>query len=156
MSHFYAQINAARVAYAVTAPAGPIQAPDMVPLDTFDESVIGKRHNAETGEWEALPPPPEPPRYLTKLGFRNRFTSAEKVAIEIACLDDPSAPMAQRQQAAMLRASQADQRDATFINPKLPETRNGVVMLESAGILAAGRALQILDAYVEDHELFRG
>lgn len=102
------------------------------------------------------PAPPEPPRYLTKLAFRNRFTPAEKVAIEIACLDDPSAPMVQRQQAAMLRASQADQRDATFINPKLPATRNGTLMLESAGILGVGRALQILDAPVTDDELFRG
>lgn len=64
--------------------------------------------------------------------------------------------MAQRQQAAMLRASQADQRDATYINPQLPETRSGVQALEAAGILAAGRALAILDAYVEDHELYRG
>ncbi len=156
MSNYYAQINADRVAYAVTAPHAPIQAPDMVPLDTYDETVIGKRHIEETGEWEALPPPPEPSRYLTKLAFRNRFTAAEKVAIEIACLDDPTAPMAQRQQAAMLRSSQADQRDATYINPKLPETRNGVLMLETAGVLGAGRALVILDAYVEDHELFRG
>lgn len=101
-------------------------------------------------------PEPAPDRRMTKLAFRNRFTPAEKVAIEIACLDVPTAPMAQRQQAAMLRASQADQRDATFIDPDRPETRAGVQMLEVAGILAAGRALQILDGPINDEDRYKG
>ena len=37
-----------------------------------------------------------PDSRITKLAFRNRFTGAEKVAIEFACLDDPAAPMPQR------------------------------------------------------------
>ena len=41
---------------------------------------------------------------ITRLAFRNRFTQAEKVALELAALDNPSATMAQRQQAAALRA----------------------------------------------------
>jgi hypothetical protein len=95
-------------------------------------------------------------RHMTKLGFRNRFTPAEKIAIEIACLDDPSAPMPLRQQAAMLRASQADQRDATYIDLDRADTRNGVQALEAVGILAAGRALQILDAPVTEEDRFKG
>lgn len=106
----------------------------------------------------AAPPSPEPIVYtlLTKLAFRNRFTQGEKVAIEIACLDDPSAPVALRQQAALLRASQADARDATFIDPQRADTRAGVLMLEQAGILGAGRALIILDTPVSATEAFRG
>ena len=89
---------------------------------------------------------------ITKLAFRNRFTTPEKVALEIASLDNPAAPMAQRQQAAALRATLADTAAATFIDLIHAETRAGVQMLETAGLLAAGRALEILDAPVTPEE----
>ena len=89
---------------------------------------------------------------ITRLAFRNRFTSAEKVMLELAALDDPTAPMAQRQQAAALRATLADTAAATFIDLISADTRAGVQMLKTAGLLAAGRALEILDAPVEASE----
>jgi hypothetical protein len=106
------------------------------------------------------PAPPEPPGYagswhITKLAFRNRFTQAEKVAIEIAGLDNPSAPLQARAQAAALRASQQDVAVATFIDLKRADTRAGVQALESAGLLAAGRATAILDTIPVDEELFK-
>lgn len=121
---------------------------------------IGWRWTAQGG-FTAPPAPsaPEPvalPRHLSKLGFRNRFTQAEKVAIEIASLDNPAASMAQRQQAAALRATQADQRDALYIDLERPDTRAGVLELEAAGLLAAGRALAILDTPVADGERYKG
>lgn len=85
---------------------------------------------------------------LTRLAFRNRFTQAEKVTMEIAALDNPAAPMPQRQQAAALRAHLADVAAATFIDLARPDTRGGVEQLEALGILAAGRALEILDSPV--------
>ena len=93
-----------------------------------------------------------PDTRLTKLAFRNRFTQAEKVALELAALDDPTAPMAQRQQAAALRATLSDTAAATFIDLIHADTRAGVQMLETAGLLAAGRALEILDAPVTPEE----
>lgn len=93
-----------------------------------------------------------PDTRITRLAFRNRFTSAEKMALEMAALDDPTAPMAQRQQAAAIRASMADTAAATFIDLARPDTRAGVQMLEAGGLLAAGRALEILDAPIESHE----
>ena len=93
-----------------------------------------------------------PDTRITRLAFRNRFTAGEKVALEMAALDDPTAPMAQRQQAAMLRANLADTAAATFIDLARPDTRAGVQMLETAGLLAVGRALEILDAPIEAHE----
>lgn len=96
--------------------------------------------------------PTPPDTRITKLAFRNRFTSNEKVAIEFACLDDTTAPMPQRLQSAALRANQADLAAATFVDLLRPDTRAGVQMLEAAGLLAAGRALAILDAPVEAHE----
>ncbi len=89
---------------------------------------------------------------ITRLAFRNRFTLAEKAAIELAALDNPTAPMPQRQQAAALRANQADLAAATFIDLARPDTRAGVQMLEAAGLLANGRALEILDAPIQPEE----
>lgn len=89
---------------------------------------------------------------ITRLAFRSRFTQPEKIALEMAALDDPTAAMSARQQAAALRAYLADVGAATFIDLQRPDTRAGVQMLEAAELLAAGRAAEILDAPVQAHE----
>ncbi|WP_422846859.1 hypothetical protein ACOYR4_12865 [Acidovorax sp. M14] len=100
--------------------------------------------------------PTSPPPHITKLAFRNRFTRAEKVAIEMAALDNPAAPLAQRQQAAALRADLKDQQDATYIDLARADLQAGVQALEAAGLLAAGRAEQILTAPITDIERYKG
>jgi hypothetical protein len=60
--------------------------------------------------------------------------------------------MPQRQQAAALRANLADTAAATFIDLLRPDTRTGVLSLEAAGLLAPGRALEILDTPVQPEE----
>lgn len=92
---------------------------------------------------------------ITKLAFRNRFTMAEKVAMEIASLDDPGAAIALRQQAAALRANLADIASASYIDLTRPDTRDGVLALESAGLLATGRAAAVLDSPVVDSERYK-
>lgn len=92
------------------------------------------------------------PWQITRLAFRNRFTMVEKAGLEMAGLDDPGAPMSQRQQAAMLRAYLADVAAATFIDLQRPDTRAGVEQLEALGLLAEGRAAEILDAPVQPAE----
>ena len=112
------------------------------------------------GDFAAPPAPPAPPapvaqqRVLSKLGFRNRFTSAEKAAIEFAAIDDPAASLPARMGAAAVRATLADQRDAEFIDPTRPDTRQGAMAMESYGLLDAGRALEILDAPILAHEQY--
>lgn len=101
------------------------------------------------------PPAPALPRRITKLGFRNRFTSQEKVTLEIAGLDDPAASLTARAQAAAIRVYQADVNAATFIDLDRADTREGVQALETAGILTAGRALQILDDPIQDFEAYK-
>lgn len=93
-----------------------------------------------------------PDTRITRLAFRNRFTQAEKVMLELAALDDPTAPMAQRQQAAAIRVYLADVAASAFVDLARADTRAGVQSLEAAGLLAPGRALQILDAPVQAHE----
>jgi len=103
-------------------------------------------------------PEPEPqtvpsPRIVSVLGFRRRFTPAEKAAIEWAAVDRPDQPEAQRMQAAALRATLADQAAAQFIHLEDPATVAGVQGLEALGIIAPGRALEILNATIQSEEL---
>ena len=93
-----------------------------------------------------------PATRITRLAFRNRFTQAEKVALEIAALDNPAATLAQRQQAAAIRAHLADLAASTFVDLAHDSTRVGVQALETGGLIGAGRTLEILDAPVEAHE----
>lgn len=95
-------------------------------------------------------------RHITRLAFRNRFNQGEKVTIELAAADTPDANTTTRQVQAALRANLADQRDATYIDLDRADTRAGVQALESAGILAPGRAVVILDAPVQEAEVYRG
>ena len=145
--------------YTSTPIAG--RSTDIAPDNLIETTTPGEMRANFTGyEWMDLPyqasapaPPPVPePQRITRLAFRNRFTPAEKVMLELAALDDPAAPMAQRQLSAAIRASMADTAVATFIDLGRPDTRAGVQMLEAGGLLAAGRALAILDAPVEAHE----
>lgn len=89
---------------------------------------------------------------VTRLAFRNRFTQSEKVALELAALDDPAATMAQRQQAAAIRVLLADVAVSTFIDLAAQDTRAGVLALKAGGLLTEGRVLEILDAPVQPHE----
>lgn len=95
-------------------------------------------------EWIAANPEVSSTR-ITVLAFRNRFTQAEKIAIDMASIDNPAATMQQRQLSAMLRVSQADISAATFIDLGRADTRNGVQVLETYGIIGPGRAAVILD-----------
>lgn len=91
---------------------------------------------------------------LTRLAFRLRFTQAEKIAIEMAALDNPAAPVQQRMMAAALRADLADTAVSLFIDTDRTETRAGVSALASLGLLTADRPAVILDTPALLHELY--
>jgi hypothetical protein len=112
-----------------------------------EEAEFAARQNA---------PVPPAPRRITKLAFRNRFTQAEKVAIELAAIHNPKADITVHQQAAALRANLADLAAATYIDLDRPDTRAAVQGLELAELIAAGRAGQILDADIQDVERYLG
>ena len=57
MTFYYAQITSDQICFAVTQPAGPINQPDMIPISSYDTSLLGKIWT--NGEW--LDPPPIPP-----------------------------------------------------------------------------------------------
>lgn len=145
--------------YTITPIAG--RSTDIAPDNLIETTTPGEMRANFTGyEWVDLPyqapapaPPPVPePQRITRLAFRNRFTQAEKMALELAALDAPAATMAQRQQAAAIRVHLADVAVSTFIDLGRADTRAGVQALEAGGLIGVGRALEILDAPVEPHE----
>lgn len=78
-------------------------------------------------------PEPEPIRILTKLQFRNRFSHAEKLAIYGAA-----------QVSLDIQIFLDDINAAENINLDDPATVGGVQSLEAGGLIAAGRAVEIL------------
>ena len=162
---YYAQINESGICTAVTETHGELPAAsNIIAIEGLNSELPGKLYDAEASAAAGAPvfvdAPAQPlgdsPRRITKLAFRNRFTKAEKAGIEFAALDDPTAPIAQRQQAAALRADLKDQEQATFIDLDDEDTRTGVLTLEMVGLIASGRAVEILDAPVQDRERFTG
>jgi len=106
----------------------------------------------EQAEISFITPASIPDSAITKLAFRQRFTNTERVAIEIASLDDPAATMQARQLAATLRSSQVDMAAAKWIDLTRPDTITGVQTLEAFGLLGPGRAAEILSAPIHDIE----
>jgi hypothetical protein len=89
---------------------------------------------------------------VTVLAFRNRFTQTEKVTLEMASIDNPAAPAQSRQLQAALRVMMADLNVATFVDLDRPEIIGGVHLLETYGIIGAGRANIILSTVISDLE----
>lgn len=129
---YYAQINQERIAYAVTEAAGQIDAPNMIALESFDTSVIGKRHT-EQGAWEDVPAPEPSATVWTVLAFRSRFTEAEKRAIYSA-----------RANSIDIQIWLDDLAAAEDVRSDDPRMIAGVQGLEAAGLLAPGRAAEIM------------
>ena len=93
---------------------------------------------------------PAPTRRATKLQFRNLFTGEEKVAIEFASIDNPNGTQEERLKSAGLRVFLADvesatpEPDGTSIDLDDQRTVAGVNALETYGLIATGRAAEIL------------
>lgn len=84
-------------------------------------------------------------RRITKLGFRNRFTTTEKVMLEMASLDNPTVTLQERQMAAMLRVFLKDLDNAVFIDLDRPEIQASLQQLVALGLLTAPRVTQIIN-----------
>lgn len=124
----------------------PEFAPNIVMVPCEDPAVsIGWGYS----EGEFTPPPAwsEPTRTIvTRLAFLSRFTDEEAVALDLASIGATV-------EAATLRRYLSKVNAASFIDLSREDTRAGVLALEPIGILAEGRALEILDAPIQDHEV---
>lgn len=84
---YYAQIDADRRCTSVTETAGPISGDNLIELDSYDTSLLGRPHDAATGEWGALPPAPAPEwEWFIDVGpFTDRLGAAS-AAIDVSTL----------------------------------------------------------------------
>lgn len=90
-------------------------------------------------------PPIAAVRHITQLAFLTRFTDAEAVAIDLASIGATV-------EAASMRRYLAKVNAAKYIDLDRPDTRVGVQALETATILAVGRAAIILDSAILESE----
>lgn len=82
---------------------------------------------------------------ITKLAFRNRFTMAEKVTMQVALAQSPA-----------LQAWFEDFKVATFVDLARPDTQAGVYFLEQSQLIGVGRAAIILNTPPTEIEKYRG
>ncbi|AOV01898.1 hypothetical protein N5K37_15275 [Delftia tsuruhatensis] len=159
MPHHYAQLTPAGVAFAITETHAELNAPDLLPLPRYDTSVLGRRWTGT--HWEdvaqALPEDQaasnEPaPRHITPHALRRRFTVVERTALEWAVVDRAEAGEADRLNAATLRSLLKDIEQARQLDLDDPELADSLRQFEAFGLIAAGRAQEILDGPVQAHE----
>jgi hypothetical protein len=94
--------------------------------------------------WSELVPV-QPPRHISKLKFKQRMTTAERIAIRAAAETTPE-----------VYDFMDLLSDATFADLDDPTLISGVNALEPLGLLAAGRASEILNAPIQPHEVYNG
>jgi len=92
-------------------------------------------------------------RRITKLAFRNRFTPTEKIAFEMAQVDDPTASQDARLIAAGVRVMEKDLAASVYADMNSPAVQAGLHQLEGIGVLGAGRAEEMIWADIEQNEL---
>jgi hypothetical protein len=92
-------------------------------------------------------------RHITKLAFRNRFTQAEKIAFEMAQVDDPTATQDVRLAAAAVRVLEKDLAASAYADMNNPAVQAGLHQLEAIGVLGAGRAEEIIWGDIEPYEV---
>ena len=87
MTSYYAQIDDARRVVGVTQTAEPVDDPHMVPLQSYDLGVLGKRHDLASGAFVDIPAEPAPTpttRNVSNKAFMSRFTDDEAIDIDMA------------------------------------------------------------------------
>ena len=92
------------------------------------------------------PEPPHVPRDVSRKAFLSRFTDPEAVQIDMASIGATV-------EAAQVRRYLSKVNAAQHIDLNDPETREGVHALEAVGLIAPGRALEILDSPIQPKEL---
>ena len=128
---------------------------DTVQVWTGGEHVAYANHHLDfvaTGGEYPVPVVDEQPWWITKGAFRSRFTLAEKIIIELAALDNPTAPIEQRKSAAAIRTAEKDADASQYIDLKDPRTIAGVTSYETYGLIGTGRAVEILTTVPTEQE----
>ena len=82
MSYFYAQIDENNICIAVSDLSGKVTADNMLRLETYDTSLLGKKYN--NGVWKEVPQPEPEPTQLDRieLQVKTSYTEAQNQAVD--------------------------------------------------------------------------
>ena len=130
--------------YEILNISGEVENTIMASLEFVEATFPGRYREVP----DATAPEPAPQTQITILAFLSRFTDKEAINLDLA---SNGATV----EAATLRRYQSKVNAASFIDLSREDTRANVLALEPMGILAEGRALEILDAPIQDHEVYR-
>ena len=82
MNYYYAQIDENNICIAVSDLSGKVTADNMLRLETYDTSLLGKKYN--NGVWEEVPQPEPEPTQLDRieLQVKTSYTEAQNQAVD--------------------------------------------------------------------------
>ena len=136
---------------------------EIIAVHNGQESIIPKSiidANYTITDYTPPAPVPEPPapelKWVSRYAFMARFTNDELAFIKIAGMDNPTKPMPERIAIQKINVMLDMVMASTYIDLNRPETRAGVKSMEAFGLLATGRADEILDAPVQESERYQG
>ena len=75
MKYYYAQIDENNICIAVSDLSGKVTADNMLRLETYDTSLLGKKYN--NGVWEEVPKPEPEPTQLDRIELQDKTSYAE-------------------------------------------------------------------------------
>ena len=75
MKYYYAQIDENNICIAVSDLSGKVTADNMLRLETYDTSLLGKKYN--NGVWEKVPQPEPEPTQLDRIELQVKTSYAE-------------------------------------------------------------------------------
>lgn len=106
---------------------------------------------------ELISAQPERPEFfssaITQLAFRNRFTPAQRIAMDLASIDNPSGTQQERATQAAFRDMLAELNSSSYVQLDRADLLPKLQQLEAAGILGAGDAEAICTAVVGSVEI---
>lgn len=118
-------------------------------------TVVGQRFRFMTvGGWQYGTYAPEPApdvvdMRITKRCFLDRLFPEEEIAIDLASVGETP-------EAAAVRRFMRRIDMSPFVDLGLQQTKDGLHMVEQAGLMDEGRANEILTAPIKEHERYRG
>lgn len=75
MKYYYAQIDENNICIAVSDLSGKVTADNMLRLETYDTSLLGKKYNNSV--WEEVPKPEPEPTQLDRIELQVKTSYAE-------------------------------------------------------------------------------
>ena len=97
--------------------------------------------------------PDGPGPFLSNYAFDMRYTLPERIAIK-RLADERSADGTYTDTALAVQVNIERAQKAQYVDTKLQATRKGVMQFVTLGVFSEARALEILDAPIQPHEMY--